>query len=496
MKRILLLLLATVLVVFLSACGKRSELICDSCGVSFLGDADYSEQLKEDAELQEALGIDLYSFYCPDCRNEYAATALAVSFLTEEEYERLTAYRAGETVFSSSNIDDNITIVEPTGTEPYYVALDELSGLYGIYDISVGDWETNPIFSVINTYDSDGMALAQKDGYYGYINQIGGTVIGFQFKDAYPFNEKGCAVVRMNQVGVIDRVGTFIIEPMYQEITCCDNFIQVCDGRYYGLYNYEGDIVIAPEYKAEFLFIENYIYVLKNDRWYEVFDYDGNALLSSLRGVMAKDVALSSWVGENELVDGVSLPTHGIHVCHYSDSSTQFSYYRLFDSNLTLLKEQDYAYIAPFNELGYAAAVPCEFKATQFGYPTMDEKGDWIGINSDGMHFVDLPDIKGLYYGGDQYWGYKYLYINDYYGYAKWDGETLINISTGDVTRWKTIEPFDGTNYIIAQNDSTGLWTLFDGDIIVDSTCTEIAYDGDAFYLTHGGETNAYMPTN
>lgn len=212
MKRVLLLLLATALVVSLSACGKRSELICDSCGVSFLGDADYSEQLKENAKIQEELGIDLYIFRCPDCRHEHAGSAISALGMSPEDYERLEAYRRGEAVLSRGNIDDNVTIIESTGLEPYYIAADNISGLNGIYDIAIGKWESDPVFSAIDSYDSAGMAIAKRDDYYGYIDQKGDTVIGFQFSDAHPFCEQGCAVIRMNQVGVIDRTGKFIID--------------------------------------------------------------------------------------------------------------------------------------------------------------------------------------------------------------------------------------------------------------------------------------------
>ncbi len=47
---------------------------------------------------------------------------------------------------------------------------------------------------------------------------------------------------------------------------------------------------------------------------------------------------------------------------------------------------------------------------------------------------------------------------------------------------------------IIAQNESTGLWTLFNGDIIVDNTCTEIIFDSKTFQLIHGGESKTYSP--
>lgn len=493
MKRVLPLLLVTILVMFLSACGKRSELVCDSCGVSFLGDGDYSEELERDAEIQEALGIDLYGFFCPDCRPEHTSGISAYG-MSEEDLERLEAYDRGETLPPTSNINDDVTIIGSTGMEPYYIAEDHTSGLNGIYDTDAGEWKTDPMFSTIYPYDTNGMALAERDGYYGYIDQTGVTIIGFQFADALSFNELGLATVKMNQVGVINRAGDFLIDPMYEKITYRNNFIQVYDGRHFGLYNLEGDMIIDPTYNEEFVFEGDYIYANKSNRWYAVFDQNGNSMLSSLRGVMKKDAAISPRIGENEIVDGVSLPVNGILICSYADSTLQ--YYRLFDTEFNLLQEQDYAYISPFNSLGYAAAVPCEFKKNEYGNLHMTDQGDWILIGQDGSHYRDLPDMSELYQGGDSVFGNKYLYANDYYAYADWSGETLVNISNGEVSKWKTVTPVEGTQCIIAQDLQTDLWSLLDQDTLAASNCTEITYDPscDSFTLTRGGESETYTP--
>lgn len=479
----------------LSACGKTTELICDDCGVTFVANGDYSEELKEDAELQEAFGVDLYSFYCPDCRPDYMDSPISTHMLNVD-LETIVAYRNGKSVSSSNNIDTNISILESTGMEPYYSAIDNSSGLCGIYDIEVKDWKTEPMFSSIQPYDTAGMALAEKDGYYGYIDQTGDTIIGFQFVDALSFNDLGLATVKMNQVGVVNRTGDFVIDPMYENITYRNNFIQVYTGKYFGLCNLEGDMIINPTYDEEFVFEGDYIYANEVNRWYNVFDQNGNSMLGSLKGVMKKDAAISSRIGKNEIVDGVTLPVNGILICSYSDSTKQDMYYRLFDTDFKLLQEQDYVYVSPFNSLGYAAAVPCEFEANEYGNLRMVDQGDWIIIGQGGSHYRDLPDMSELYRGGDSFRGDKYLYANDYYAYADWNGEALVNISTGEVTRWRTVTPVEGTQCIIAQDLQTDLWSLFDQDTLAASNCTEITYDPscDSFALIRGGESETYYP--
>lgn len=155
--------------------------------------------------------------------------------------------------------DDSITIVGPTGMEPYYIAIENTTDLYGIYDVMNEGWILEPTLLFIDTYDSAGMAMAQQGDYYGYIDQEGNTVIGFQFGEAQSFNERNFAPVRMNHFGVIDRMGNFIIEPMYDGISYNSDFIKVYNGKY-GLYDHEGNLIIAPEYDNDFIFDDQFIY--------------------------------------------------------------------------------------------------------------------------------------------------------------------------------------------------------------------------------------------
>lgn len=392
--------------------------------------------------------------------------------------------------------DDSITIIGPTGMETYYIAIENTTGLYGIYDATNEGWILEPTLLFIDAYDSVGMAMAQQGDYYGYIDQEGNTVIGFQFSGAQPFNEKDFAPVRMNHVGVIDRVGNFIIEPMYDEITINDDFIIVYNGKY-GLYDCRGNLIIAPEYDNNFIFDDQFIYTKAYHNnygdWYYLFDYTGNPKLDSLKWAITEDRNLFSEIGRGELVKGVSILHQGVLICDYSDSRKYEGYYRLFDENLNLIIEQDYAFVSPFNSFGYAAALPCDFARNKNALSKVND-GNWVVIDTEGNIIADLPDMTGDSHNDIGYHGWRYMYANDYYAYAEWDGEALVNISTGEVTRWKSVEPIDSTYCIVAQNESTGLWTLFDGDIIVDNTCTEVIFDGETFQLIHGGESKTYTP--
>lgn len=61
--------------------------------------------------------------------------------------------------------DASITIIGPTDMEPYYIAIENTTNLYGIYDATNKSWILEPTLLFIDTYDSAGMAMAQQGDY-------------------------------------------------------------------------------------------------------------------------------------------------------------------------------------------------------------------------------------------------------------------------------------------------------------------------------------------
>lgn len=489
MPRIIPLLLVILIAVSLSACVKRSTLICDSCGKTFEGDADYSKQLEENEEIQSALNIRLYSFYCSDCRRD-GESAIAAHLLSPEEVEILRAYREGKAESPSYNVDSTITIVEPTGMEPYYIAVENLSNLYGIYDTENANWALEPTLLFIDSYNSTAIAMAKRDNYYGYIDQTGNTVIGFQFSDAQSFDERGFAPVCMNKWGVINKEGNFIIEPIYEDISFLDNFINVFNGEWYGLYDFEGNQIIEAKYLEGFKFTPSRIYACVRidsyGTWYKIYDYDGNSLMDTL-----------PW--SNALY--VSYPYNGMHkVCHsYNDPLSDARPYLLCDEEFQLLytdHNESCALISDFSTFGYAVVIP----AKAGGSYRFEVIGLFV-IDYTGTQICQLPDLPNYasYRGNAQYYLEYEYYVNQYFAIAKnngGDGSYLINLQTLECSEWKRIVPLEGTNYICVQDENTELWSLYDKDEVVDNNCTNITYNGETFHLIHGGETTTYTPAN
>lgn len=492
MKRIFSLPMLLVSLLVLPACTgisivnvEPSTLICDGCGKTFVGDADYSKELARDEEIMSALGIDLYSFYCPDCRNEYAASAIAYHFVSEDDLARLEAYDAG-----AEMTDENITILMSTNLDQYYITKDNLTGLYGIYDISEKKWVADPEFSLIDTYNSEGIALAQKDGFYGFINQMGNTIVSFQFVEADPF-VNGLARVYMNKWGVIDSTGTFIVEPMYEEISILDNnYISICDGNLYGLCDSSGAIIIEINYLENFKFTSSRIYACKRvdsyGSWYEIFDYEGNSLMNTIPA-------------ENTLY--VSYPNNGVHIVCFNYPKMDENFYYAYDENFHAIFGEACGYISDFSSFGYAVVIPVPSATRTWTGWEREEEGQFV-IDKEGNRICQLPNIpswdtrysKG---GGEVLYTYSY-YVNQYYAIAvtHGGGGYLINLQSLEYSDWKSIVPFEDSNCVAVKDKNTELWSLYDGTTLVDSNCTNIKYSGAGmelhFKLYHGNEYIEY----
>ena len=132
-----------------------------------------------------------------------------LSFLCEEQWEVIDF------------LTTNLILLTPTDEYPYYV-YEQADGLFGIYDLEKSEFVMEPIFEEIGMYDQ-GIALAKKDGYYGFIDPKGSTVIGFMFESAGGFvGDRAMAEIDSksgNGTGVIDREGNWIIAPEHAGAT-------------------------------------------------------------------------------------------------------------------------------------------------------------------------------------------------------------------------------------------------------------------------------------
>jgi len=383
----------------------------------------------------------------------------------------------------------SLKLLTPTDEYPYYV-YEQVDGLFGIYDLEKSEFVIEPIFEEIGMYDQ-GIALAKKDGYYGFIDPKGSTVIGFMFESASGFvGNRAMAEIDSksgNGTGVIDREGNWIIAPEHagviinEDFIWCEVNIHTGADPWYGLYDHDGNVVISSSHEYEdFIMGENYIFATTNHKNYQVYDYSGNNLLREL-----------------EYVDSVSLTEQQVYLGNCSIPNAvadvfDYDYQVVLDENLNIISDR-YSMITTFDPVGYAAAESAN-DPNEYGVSSGSENAEWVVLDQSGAVVDELPNTKvhGEYI--------NYTYVNSFYGcgYCSIGNshyEGVVNRQTGEVTEWAEITPVNGTECLIVQDSTSELYGLYDGEELVEPVMySECYFDGIQIVLTAGAETKFYTP--
>lgn len=121
------------------------------------------------------------------------------------------------------------------------------------------------------------------ENHFGYINERGQTIIGFQFDEAYPFNKYGVAVVSdiLHGTWLIDTDGNEIPGTHFPHLSHYynyeDRFLEFSyddDGDYIGIYDTkERRILIEPSINATFERNENLILVYEYKNAHNISDF-------------------------------------------------------------------------------------------------------------------------------------------------------------------------------------------------------------------------------
>ncbi len=235
-------------------------------------------------------------------------------------------------------------------------------------------------YSYIGNFGELGLAVACRDGYYGYIDEEGNEKIPFAYEEAEDFDDElQLAVVEIgNGYGVIDTEGDFILKPMYYNIHFEQGFIFARDGEY-GLFNANGEQIIECSY-ADFCIIDNYIYAEIPSSWnynYELFDMNGNSMFGS--GVFENAVRMG-------------LPKNGRSWVVYEADDGYSDVCKLLDSNFNLINNKMYTDVTDFNQ-GYAVVqeyvVIDEDEYLENDYWDYDH---YKIINENGEDVLELPE--------------------------------------------------------------------------------------------------------
>lgn len=383
--------------------------------------------------------------------------------------------------------------------EPYYTVFEYVTGLYGIFDMDENEYIVTPVFEHIGNFDENGIAPAKKDGYYGFIDYKGNTVIDYQYEEAAAFTNN-CAIVKVGgQYGVINKKNQMIVKPMYEEIIVEKSYFKVKSGNKYGIYKHNGQQILSADYE-EIIVLKDKIFAKTNNSKSELFNFSGNYLItekdiSKLTGHACDKVA-KVWIA-GEKVIGVHCQ---INIDFVANPTTD--YIILLDMNLKPLSKRCYSSVSSFNKKGYAVGqlgklIEKERPASLGKYYWRFEKKGWVVIDEKDGFVCDLPDIE---LGIADTW---YADVNDYYAsacgytgtFARDYRYGIVNLKSKKLQEWSSVEMIDGTNCIIVSDLDTKLYGLFDGqDLKAECIYTSIVYDGTKFIMTRGNVEEEYYP--
>lgn len=360
------------------------------------------------------------------------------------------------------------------GFEGLYWYRDSASLKYGLYDIDEDSMLTDACYEEYGTFSPEGMVPVKQDGYWGYINGSGETIIGHYFENAYPFIGDNAVVGSTGAWGAIDCLGNYVVRPEYLEVEIDQNsnYILVRNkADNWGVYDRFGNMLIKAstsikdeDYKA--IKIHNgLLYAQTSDRWYHVYDETGEQLLSNAHAI--------------------AFPKNGFHIVWYEHLRYTFA-----DEALNVIGEKTYDALCDFSASGYAVG----FIANSSG---RGGRETWEIIDSQGNVVHTLYELNN----GDGNTTYEYANSYLVYGYyAMGTGQSsvkygVVDLRSGEFTQYAAVKPVNKTECMIVTDDS-GLLGLYDRDeLVYDCVYDEISFDGEIFHLTRGVEESIYTPS-
>lgn len=436
-KKFSLLLCLFLLSVILSGCSSKT---CDLCGKALNG---------------ENYGQNDGATLCDDC-----------AMLQQNWHDYL----------ESSNVPDNAPVDEPAGFEEPVIE-------EPVYEEDSPE-PSIPDFEEFYAFDSHGWALAKLNGYYGWVDQDYNTVIDFAYDGAYEFDESDMALVKKgNYWGWIDRNNSVIIDFQYTDASCFNgDLASVCANKW-GVLKRDGNYILDPVYD-EVLFTNNYIEIKYKGKWglanysgqqliqakYESFVFDDYRIYAEYGSFYPYNWIPYTFSGECLIgngIRGISFPKNGGSIA-YSTYGDKFLL--RVDESIKKLVDQGFHDASDFSSSGFSVVTEQMYSRESLVY---DLNGTLRYIIPNTVDFRN-PDYANEFYAAGP------LYI--------------IDLVTDEMTEWGSVEPVDGTNCIIVQDDDTELYGLYDGPELVETGYTEITYEGTSIYLRRGDTVTEYTP--
>lgn len=138
-----------------------------------------------------------------------------------------------------------------------------------------------------------GMARAENDGKWGYIDYKGNLVINYQYEDAGEFNGDFAAIRLNGKCGIINKRNEMIVPPTFDKVFIEDYGFKVANGEYeyedsfclgfrgkWGLINFKGNLIYPLELDSEYDIKEigNDIIAIQVDKKWELINITGKII--------------------------------------------------------------------------------------------------------------------------------------------------------------------------------------------------------------------------
>ncbi|MDA3843916.1 MAG: WG repeat-containing protein, partial [Candidatus Kapabacteria bacterium] len=143
-----------------------------------------------------------------------------------------------------------------------------------------GQIKINPQFSKVNDFSDDICAVRNDEGKWGYIDIEGKIVINYQFDGAEPFINSKSVVKQDSKFGLIDKTGSYIINPQYTRmLDDGDMYLINQDGKY-GWCDENGVIVINPQFNEAHPFNGNNLAAIRSGKSWGYIDKEGKIIIN------------------------------------------------------------------------------------------------------------------------------------------------------------------------------------------------------------------------
>ncbi|WP_418510538.1 WG repeat-containing protein [Corallibacter sp.] len=148
------------------------------------------------------------------------------------------------------------------------LALARKDGKFG-YITKAGEWHIKPQFKTAKNFSEDLAEATSNGDLWGYVNRKGEWVIQPQFNKTKAFNSGLAIVLKDKEWIYINTKGEQTLTNVSTDklYDFSEGYAVIKSGDKIGFINTKGDVVISPKFTKAFDFVNGYSKVLENNKW-------------------------------------------------------------------------------------------------------------------------------------------------------------------------------------------------------------------------------------